>query len=234
MDLIRKGGGPVVKRVLALCLVALLTLFAAGCSTLEQAAGTAGPTDTPAPEAQTAQPAPTTQPTPTPIPTPEPTLVPVVAVSDYQYQKVDNKALGVSFDYPSHWANVPGNITICYVQPVNPGETPARVAVSVKKTKTLDADGVRRELDKLVDSISGNLQNFRHSSVSKKVKLLGLTAFSLSYQAQLDGQAVKGFVITTYKGSRNRLYALHFYAPSDQYDDFQTVLKQVMDSLELS
>ena len=227
-----------MKRVLALCLIALMTVFAAGCSVLEQAAGTAGPTETPAPTAggrnRPARAHPS-EPTPTPVPTPEPTPVPVVAITDYQYQKVSNKTLGISFDYPSHWTNKPGNITICYVQPVNAGEAPARIAVSVRKiSKTLDPDGVKKELDKLIDTISGGFQNFKHSAVSKKTKLINNNAYSVVYYGDLDGNEVKGLIIVTYRGSKNRLIALHFYAPSGKYDEYQPVLKQVMDSLKLS
>jgi len=224
-----------VKRVLALCLIALVALSAGGCSMLEQAAGTAGPTETPATQAVTAEPSPTLEPTPTPVPTPEPTPVPVVAIPDYQYQKVSNQALGVSFDYPSHWINKPGNITISYIQPVNAGEIAARLAVSIKKTsKNLDSDGIRKELDKLIDKISGSFESFRHGSVSKKVKLTGSNAYSVLYEAEKDGQKVKGFIIVTFKSSRNRLVALHFYAPSDQYKEFDPVLKQLMGTLKLS
>ena len=233
MEFITKGGGSALKRALALCLIALLMLSAAGCSQLEQAAGTAGPTATP--EAATAPPEPTAEPTPTPIPTPEPTPVPVVEIQDYQYQKVSNKSLNISFEYPSHWTNVPGNITICYVQPVNPGEAPARVAVSVKKvSKAINSDGIKKELNKLVDSISGGFQNFRHSTISKKTKLLNGNAYSVMYHAELDGQPVKGFVILTFRSAKSRLVALHFYAPTDKYDDFQPVLKQAMETLKLS
>ena len=194
--------------------------------------------ETPAPTdaaAGTTQPEPTLEPTPTPAPTPEPTPVPVVEIKDYQYQKVSNQALGISFDYPSHWLNMPGSITISYVQPVEPGEVAARVAVSIKKNKkNLDSDGIRKELDKLVDKLSGSFENFRHGSVSKKVKLIGSNAYSVFYEAEKDGTPVKGFVIVTLKNSKNRLLALHFYAPTDKYADFTPVLKQIMGSIKLS
>jgi hypothetical protein len=174
-------------------------------------------------------------PTPTPLPTPEPSPAPVVAIADYRYQKVSNSTLKVSFEYPSHWINVPGSITICYVQPVNAGEAPARVAISVKKTsKTLNPDGLKNELEKLIDAVSGGFVNFRHGTVSKKLKLAGSSAYSVAYDAELNGKAVKGIIIVAAKNAKNRLMALHFYAPADQYKDFDPVLKQIMDSIKLS
>jgi hypothetical protein len=142
MDFPMKGG-PAVKRVLAFLLIALMTLSAAGCDLLvppDEAA------DAPAATLEaTEQPEPTPVPTAPPVPTPSPSPVPCVEIQDYQYSKISNQVLDIAFEYPSHWVNVPGNITICYVQPVNEGEAAARVAVSVKKTnKNLDPEGIRR------------------------------------------------------------------------------------------
>ncbi len=222
-----------MKRVLALLLIALLSLSAAGCDLLvppDEAV------DAPAATLEaTEQPEVTPVPTPTPLPTPSPSPVPVVEIADYKYQKVSNQSLDISFDYPSHWVNLPGNITICYVQPVNEGEAAARVAVSVKKTsKNLDPEGIKKELNKLIDKISGGYANFRHSTISKKVKLVGGNAYSVVYEADLDGNAIKGFIILSFKSSKKRLIAFHFSAPADRYNDFQAVQKQVMGSIKLS
>lgn len=233
MEFLRKGGSA-VKRMLALMLIALISLSAAGCDMLSPPDDEMA--DAPAPTLEAAvQPEVTVAPTPTPVPTPSPTPVPVVEVQDYKYQKVSNQALDISFDFPSHWVNVPGNITICYVQPVNAGETAARIAVSVKKTnKNLDPEGIKKELNKLIDKISESFVNFRHGAISKKVKLIGGNAYSVVYEAELQGETVKGFVIVTYRSSKKRLVALHFYAPSDRYSEYQPVLKQVMGSIKLS
>lgn len=220
-----------MRRLFALLMVALAALSLSGCETLEQPAGTPAPTQE---VAEAAEATPTVIPTPTPVPTPEPTPVPVVEVNDYKYQKVSNKALNITFEFPSHWINKPGSITICYVQPVNEGETAARVAVSVKKIKNLDQDGVKKELEKLSDSISATMQNFRHGSVSKKVKFLGSNAYSVVYEAEKDGRQVKGLIIVAVKNSKNRAVALHFYAPADRYKDFDPVLKQILGSVKLS
>ena len=225
--------GSAIKRLILLMLIALVVLSMVGCDMLEPPSAT----EAPASEAAEADAEPTSSPipTPTPLPTPEPSPVPVVEIADFKYQKLTNKTLDISFDYPSHWVNVPGNITICYVQPVNAGEVPARVAVSVKKiSKSLDSAAVKKELEKLIDAISGSFVNFRRGSVSKKLKLVGSPAFSVVYDAELDGKAVKGVIIVAVKNARNRLVALHFYAPDDMYKDYDPVLKEVMGSLKLS
>ena len=227
MNDIRKGG-PAVKRLSALILLVFLTLITSGCGLLAQPEATSSPV----PEVTAA---PTPVPTPTPEPTPVPTPVPVVEIKDYQYARVSNKALGVTFDYPSHWINQPGAITIGYIQPVDPGETAARLAVSIKKSsKTLDQDGVKKELDKMIDAVSSGLQNFRRGTISKKTKLAGNTGLSVVYQADLDGQPIKGFLIVAVKNSKNRLMALNFYTPADRYNEFEPVLKQVLGSVKLS
>jgi hypothetical protein len=227
MNDIRKAG-PAVKRLSALIALALVALITSGCGLLAQPEAT----PVPAPEV-TAEPTPV--PTPTPAPTPVPTPVPVVEIKDYQYARVTNKALDVTFVYPSHWINKPGAITISYIQPVEPGETAARLAVSVKKSsKSLDQDGVKKELDKMIDAVASGVEDFRRGSISKKVKLAGNTGLSIVYQGNLDGKPIKGFLIVAVKNSKKRLKALNFYAPADLYSDFEPVLKQVLGAVKIS
>ena len=75
---------------------------------------------------------PTATPEPTPEPTPAPSPVPKTAIADYEYYLASNSTLDVMFKYPSHWINQPGRSTIGYIEPVDPGETPARLAVTSK------------------------------------------------------------------------------------------------------
>jgi hypothetical protein len=221
-------GGPALKRLTALIAIALIALAMSGCDELTQQF--AQPTPEPTPEAAEATPTPQ----PTPEPTPKPTPVPVVEIGDYAYERVSNKALAVSFMYPSHWINKPGTITISYVQPADEGAIAARVAVSVKKTgKELDVNGAKKELEKLAEKISGGLEDFKGGAISKKIKFMGGTGISMYYEAALDGQPVKGYVITTFKKSKKRLIALHFYAPADAFDDFAPVIKKIQTSVKL-
>jgi hypothetical protein len=178
--------------------------------------------------------APTPLPDVTPVPTPSPSPVPVVAIEDYKYQKLSNKTLGVSFTYPSHWTNVPGSITISFVEPVDEGNVAARVAVCVKKvSKDQDAKALKNQLEKLIDSVSSSFSDFKRGAPSKKLKFMGSGAYSVVYEATLDDQPVKGFIIVTYKKAKKKLVALHFYAPADRYGDYDAVLKQVRDSVKL-
>lgn len=243
-----------LKRLMAIALAALMTFSMTGCDTLgalapRDAVVTAAPPDQAASGEQgmaeadfqsasadaDASEAPTPLPDVTPVPTPSPTPVPVVAIADYKYQKLSNKTLNVSFTYPSHWINVPGSITISYVEPVDEGNVAARVAVSVKKaSKVPDAAALKSQLEKLIDSVSGSFSDFKRGSASKKLKFMGSAAYSVVYEASMDGQSVKGFMIITYRKSKKRLVALHFYAPADRYDDFSPVLKQIRDSVKLT
>ena len=243
-----------LKRLMAIALAALMTLGMTGCDTLgalapSDAVVTAAPPDRAASEeldmaeaglraaseTSDASEAPTPLPDVTPVPTPSPTPVPVVAVADYKYQKLSNKTLGISFTYPSHWINMPGSITISYVEPVDEGDVAARVAVSVKKvSKDQDASALKNQLEKLIDSVSGGFSDFKRGTASKKLKFMGSGAYSVVYEASMDGQTVKGFMIVTYKKSKKRLVALHFYAPADRYDDYAAILKQVRDSVKLT
>lgn len=240
------------ERLMAIALAAVMTLGLAGCDTLgamapRDAVVTTAPPDQAsgnqdlseddpesALDALDASEAPTPLPDVTPVPTPSPTPVPVVAIADYKYQKLSNKTLGVSFVYPAHWINIPGSITISFVEPVDEGNVAARMAVSVKKvSKDQDAKALKSQLEKLIDSVSGNFTGFKYGAPSKKLKFMGTGAYSVVYEATLDDQPVKGFIIVTYKKSKKKLVALHFYAPSDRYGDFDPVLKQVRDSVKL-
>lgn len=217
-----------MKRLTALLLIALTTLPLAGCDVVELLSAT----PTPVPEKTIA---PTPTPLPTPAPTPTPTPVPVVEIEDYAYETLTNKTLGVSFAHPSHWINHPGKITISFAQPANPGQIGARMAVSVKKiSKTLNTNGVIKQLEQYSDTIGAQFEQFEAGSISKKTKFMGSTALSCTYDAQLDGQPVKGYVIMTYKKSRKRLIALHFYASADSYDAFSPVLKKIHGSVKLA
>lgn len=219
-----------MKRLIALVLIALVAWTASGCEALDQlsASGAA----TPAPEA-TAEPTPS--PEPTPVPTPSPTPVPVVAIAEYKYEKVSNKALGVAFSYPSHWVNVPGKITISYVQPADPGRAAARVAVSVKKSsRSHDVNTLKKELESISAKLGAGYEGFQAGAISRKTKFMGGTAVSMTYDAQLNGQPIKGYLIMTYKKAKKRLVMLHFYAPADEYDAFAPVLKQIYASVKLA
>lgn len=239
---------------MAIALAALMTLGLAGCDTLgamapSGAVVTAAPPDQAAAsgdlsmaesdfqatsDAGDAPEAPTPLPDVTPVPTPAPSPVPVVAIEDYKYQKLSNKTLGVSFMYPSHWINVPGSITISFVEPVDEGNAAARVAVCVKKvSKDQDAKALKNQLEKLIDSVSDSFTDFKRGAASKKLKFMSAGAYSVVYEATLGDQPVKGFIIVTYKKSKKKLVALHFYAPADRYDDYEAVLKQIRDSVKL-
>jgi hypothetical protein len=83
--------------------------------------------------------APDTAPDPTPEAAPAPAegegeaSAPVqkaVDTSTYQYSALTDTSLGFTFNYPSHWENLPGIYTICFREKVEKGDFPARVAIT--------------------------------------------------------------------------------------------------------
>ena len=52
--------------------------------------------------------------------------------STVQFSALVDTAMGFTFNYPSNWVNVPGIYTVCFREAVEPGDFPARVAITGK------------------------------------------------------------------------------------------------------
>lgn len=180
----------------------------------------------------TAAPEATAEPTPTPLPTPEPTPVPVVEIADYAYKSFTNEMLKVGFKYPTHWVNVPGKSTVSYEEPVNPGEIPARVAVTTKSiAKKPSAEDMAAQINAFTDVIGANLENFTAGELQKNIEFIKRNAYHRTYTGVKDGVSVKGFIIITCNTKTKLLFVLHFSTPEARYDAFDPVLKTIVNSV---
>ena len=56
----------------------------------------------------------------------------VIDPNTVQFSAMDDPELKLTFNYPSDWVNVPGVYTVCYREMVEPGDYPARVAITAK------------------------------------------------------------------------------------------------------
>ena len=170
----------------------------------------------------------------TPEPTPVPTPVPVVDIADYEYYYITNSTLGVSFKYPSHWINSPGRSTISYVEPVNPGETPARIAVTSKSVSSrTDDKKVREQLEYFLTLVQTEYNSYIPGEFKEDVAIMETTGIRQKYTARdVDtGELITGYVLMCYVKSARRIYMLHFTAPSRRYDDLSVIIDVIRDSM---
>lgn len=213
-----------MKKILLVLLIVALLPVLSGCSTV----GGLFAQPTPVPEST---PEPTPQPTPVPTPTPQPTPVPVVAYKDYEYEKLSNRSLAVAFSYPTHWINEPGKNTISYYEPVESNDVPARMAVAVKRASKATQEDVKKQISSLSDSISQQYDSYQVTGTTRNAKLIRQTALALNYEAEKDEIAIKGTIVMTFIKDTKRIYAIHFCAPAEDYDDFETVRKKLINSV---
>ena len=221
------------KRTGTIILAILLVLSLSGCDLIMRPEPTPEPTVEPIPTLD-----PTQAPTPTPLPTAEPTpeITPApLAAADYAYESFSNKSLGVKFNYPTHWENVPGKNTISFVEQVGEGEIPARVAVSSSKlAKAPDAKKLKNEMSRFMRAIKKGYPTFSTGKLSTKAKMLKATGVSQTYTAETaEGKQVRGKVVIVYNKGKKKLFALHFSAAGERYPDLTPVADQIQTSLKI-
>ena len=209
------------KRLLCL-LLALLMLALTGCGGKDK-----DETEEPAVTA-------TATPEPTPEPSPSPTPVPKVAIEDYQYFLLTNSTLAVIFKYPSHWINQPGKSTISYVEPVNPGETPARLAVTSKAvSERPDSKKLKAQMDSFLALVEAQYPDYQSGEFKDNVTIMETTGIRQRYTARDPDTdiPITGYVLVCYVRSTRRIYLLHFTAPTRDYDELSAVIDVIRDSM---
>ena len=209
------------KRTLCLLLACAL-LFLTGCGSKK--------TDETEEPAATA----TATPEPTPEPTPSPTPVPKVAIEDYQYFLLTNSTLAVIFKYPSHWINQPGKSTISYIEPVNAGETPARLAVTSKAvTERPGSKELKAQLDSFLALVSAQCPDYEAGEFKNDVAIMETTGIRQRYTARDPDTNVPitGYALVCYVRAARRIYLLHFTAPTREYDELSTVIDVIRESM---
>jgi hypothetical protein len=207
--------------------MALFLLLLSGCGEEgapveeEQPQETVQPTETPEPED-----------IPEPVITPEPTPVVVLEPSDYAYSKVNNQSLDVSFKYPSHWTNVPGTYTISYIEPVEEGDVPSRVAVTTKPYEgKMTKDVLKQEAKDYSAMLSTQFDKYDRDSVTTSVNLLGHTAYSFQFTGEIEGQDIQGFACVGFGKTNGKLYALNFYSVKKKFRHFDVVRRMIVGSV---
>lgn len=156
-----------------------------------------------------------------------------VDLTDYTYETCENDELNVRFKYPSHWTNVPGQNTICYEEPVEPGQIGARLAITVKSagnvvvTEWLGMD----KLTKFSKVIKENVKSFKMRKRGRQ-KISKNTAFNFTYTAVMDEVPIKGFCALVYNPKTNLFTVFHWYTTTDRYNNFEPIRKTIVKSIK--
>lgn len=157
-----------------------------------------------------------------------------VDTSTYQFSSLSDHSLGFTFNYPSHWQNIPGIYTVCFQEQVEDGDIPARVAITRKKlTHTPDESDIS---DHLIDYLKTiykqyDTSTFEVSGLNTSIKFMGKNGYSTNYLAFKGETEVEGFVIMCVV--ERTLYVYHFSASYPDYQSMETLMQYMCKSVTL-
>ncbi len=153
--------------------------------------------------------------------------------SGFQYTALTDTSLGFTFNYPSHWVNVPGVYTVCFREPKEEGKFPARVAITVKKmVHTPDEQVLAEQLTSYMRIIHNQYDKstFESGTPNLSDNLMGRLAMSNTYLAYSGKNEVKGFVMGTAVG-RN-ICVFHFCAAYEDYAPLEGAMQYMLHSIQ--
>ena len=163
-----------------------------------------------------------------------PTSRPVVDTSTYQFSALTDTSLGFTFNYPSHWENMPGIYTICFREKVEAGDFPARVAITAKRlVHTPDDEVMVEQLSEYMRLVRKQYDphTFQAGTVNGEETFLGKRAMSNTYLAYSGENEVKGFIIGAAVG--RVVFVFHFCATYDDYAAMESMMRYMVKSCEI-
>lgn len=158
----------------------------------------------------------------------------VLDANVYQYSSLVDTSLGFTFNYPSNWDDLPGVFTVCYRERVEPGDFPARIAITAKKlVHSPEGTVLSDELTSYMKTIYRQYDpdSFQVGTVNSEDTFLGRQAVSNTYLAFSGDTEVKGFVIA--RSVKRTLYVLHFCASYDDYIAMENIMRYMVKSVQL-
>lgn len=157
-----------------------------------------------------------------------------VDTSTYQYSALTDTSLGFTFNYPSHWENVPGVYTICFREKVEEGDFPARVAITSKTlVHTPDELAMTEQLTEYLRLVHKQYEaaTFQAGTPNSEETFLGKPAMSNTYLAYSGDHEVKGYIIGTAVG--RTMYVFHFCATYEDYGAMEGMMRYMVKSAEM-
>lgn len=175
----------------------------------------------------------------TPEATAEPEITPEPAVSEetlsaYTFQTLADNSFGFVFTHPSNWINHPGKHTVCFREPVEEGDYPARVAITKKMLAHVPkSERVLSQFQALGQTIYAQYDpaTFEWGTLRNDAKFLGKTAFEIGYLAYDGDVEVQGYMICT--AVEHSIYVFHFTSAYEDYADMWNLVTLMRDSIQL-
>ena len=158
----------------------------------------------------------------------------VIDPNMFSYTALNDPDMKLTFNYPTNWVNVPGIFTVCYREQVEPGEFPARVAISAKRlVHSPEGTVVTDELTEFVRVIRKQYDpnTFQLGTLNAEDTFMDKQAYSNTYLAYSGETEVKGFVIGQAIG--RVLYVFHFSASYDDYTALERVMRYMLNSVQI-
>ena len=159
---------------------------------------------------------------------------PAVDTSTYQFSALTDTSLGFTFNYPSHWENLPGVYTICFREKVDEDDFPARVAITAKTlVHTPDELALTEQLTSYLRLVHKQYDaaTFQAGTPNTEERFLGKPAMSNTYLAYSGKHEVKGYIIGTAVGKT--VYVFHFSATYEDYGAMESMMRYMVKSAEI-
>ena len=157
-----------------------------------------------------------------------------IDVSSVQFSALTDASLGFTFNYPSNWVNIPGVRTVCFHEPVEDDDFPARIAISVKTmSHTVENDVLMEQLTKFMRTISRQYASstFQSGKINKKDHFMNRTAFSNTYMAYYGNVEIKGFIIGCAVGKA--IVVGHFCSTYEDYAPMKSLMRYMINSAQV-
>lgn len=158
----------------------------------------------------------------------------VIDPNTLSYTALNDPDMKMTFNYPSNWVNVPGVYTVCYREQVEPGDFPARVAISAKRlVHSPEGTVLTDELTNFVRVIRKQYDatTFQLGTLNSEDTFMGKQAYSNTYLAYSGETEVKGFIIGQSVG--RVLYVFHFCASYEDYTAMERVMRYMLNSVQI-
>ena len=155
-------------------------------------------------------------------------------IINYTYTAAKREDLRFSYKHPTHWLDASTDLSAVFEEPVEPGTTPARMAITRKDAGQIvvtELVGVDK-LNAFSDRLKENSTNYKMKR-GKRFKFSGLIGFQFVYTGEFNGVPLKGHAAMAFSTKKNAFYLFHFRAPQDRYTSFDNVRKTLLKSIKL-
>ena len=130
------------------------------------------------------------------------------------------------------WTNLPGRYTVCYREPVEEGDFPARVAVTRKATAhTPNSRTLLQQFYNYAEQIRVQYDSstFEYGELNSEASFMGETGYSITYLAYSGDIEVEGYMVCCAIG--RAIYVFHFCASYDDYQAMSSIMTRMRDSV---